>query len=257
MYSLLRGFVQGLRARIGLVLLGVAPGVAVGIVPATLHAQEMSRMPPQVVVSATEEIDVAPDRAHFIIAVETRGRTSPLAAQENARLATAVLEAVKRAGIPAAQIRTVGLTVSPEYRYPEGGGRPTVVGYQAMNSVQIELRDLSKVGAVIDAALGGGATNVSGPNFALANPDSARRVALGVAVRRAQADAEVMARAAGQKLGAVLELSSNGSEQPMYDRPVLMMTARASEAAPETPVAVGTIKVRASVTMRVTLVPAP
>lgn len=225
--------------------------------PARAEAQGVPGMPPHVAVSASEEVDVAPDRAHLSVSVETRGRTSQLASQDNARIATAILEALQRAGIASAQIRTIGLTVSPEYRYPEGGGRPTVVGYQARNSVEVEIRNLSRVGSVVDATLAAGATNISGPTFTLANPDSARREALATAVRRAQADAEVMARAAGQKLGVVLELTSGGGmEQPMFDRGPMLMSARA-EGDVQTPVSTGMIKVRATVTMRIQLISTP
>jgi uncharacterized protein len=221
------------------------------------EAQGLPGLPPHVAVSASEEVDVAPDRAHLSVSVETRGRTSQLASQDNARIAAAILESLQRAGIAAAQIRTIGLTVNPEYRYPEGGGRPTVVGYQARNSMEVEIRNLSRVGPVVDATLAAGATNISGPTFTLANPDSARREALATAVRRAQADAEVMARAAGQKLGVVLELTSGGGmEQPMFDRGPMLMAARA-EGAVETPVSTGMIKVRANVTMRIQLISAP
>lgn len=239
-------------------LTGAVAGLGFGMLaPAVVEAQGMHTPPPQVVVSASEEVDVAPDRAHLSVSVETRGRTSQLASQDNAKIAAAILESLQRAGIAAAQIRTIGLTVNPEYRYPEGGGRPTVVGYQARNSVEVEIRNLSRVGSVVDATLAAGATNISGPSFTLANPDSARREALATAVRRAQADAEVMARAAGQKLGTVLELTSGGGmEQPMFDRGPMLMSARA-EGAVETPISTGMIKVRASVTMRIQLVGAP
>jgi uncharacterized protein YggE len=239
-------------------LAGAVVGLGLSVLAlSSATAQGMHTPPPHVVVSASEEVDVAPDRAHLSVSVETRGRTSQLASQENARIATAVLESLQRAGIAAAQIRTIGLTLSPEYRYPEGGGRPTVVGYAARNTLQVEIRNISRVGSVVDAALGAGATNLSGPSFTLANPDSARREALATAVRRAQADAEVMARAAGQKLGAVLELNSGGGmEQPMFDRGPMLMAAR-SEGAVETPVSTGMIKVRASVTMRIQLVGTP
>lgn len=227
------------------------------LVASTAQAQGMHVPPPHVVVSATEEVDVAPDRAHLSVSVETRGRTSQLASQDNARIASAILESLQRAGISPSQIRTIGLSVNPEYRYPEGGGRPTVVGYQARNTIEVEIRNISRVGSVVDATLAAGATNISGPSFTLANPDSARREALATAVRRAQADAEVMARAAGQKLGTVLELTSGGGmEQPMFDRGPMLMSARA-EGAVETPVSTGMIKVRASVTMRIQLVPSP
>lgn len=252
MHSMLRNRVMRAALTGAVVVVGFT-----AIAPMTIEAQGMHAMPPHVVVSASEEVDVAPDRAHLSVSVETRGRTSQLASQDNARIAAAILESLQRAGIAAAQIRTIGLTVNPEYRYPEGGGRPTVVGYQARNSVEVEIRNLSRVGSVVDAALAAGATNISGPSFTLANPDSARREALATAVRRAQADAEVMARAAGQRLGTVLELTSGGGmEQPMFDRSPMLMSARA-EGAVETPVSTGMIKVRASVTMRIQLAPAP
>lgn len=239
-------------AGLGLSVLAVSAAGAQGAGMSAMHTP-----PAYVVVSASEEVDVAPDRAHLSVSVETRGRTSQLASQDNARIAAAILESLQRAGIAAAQIRTIGLTVNPEYRYPEGGGRPTVVGYQARNSIEVEIRNISRVGSVVDATLAAGATNLSGPSFTLANPDSARREALATAVSRAQADAAVMARAAGQKLGPVLEMSSGGGmEQPMFDRAPMLMAAR-SEGTPETPIATGMIKVRASVTMRIQLIGAP
>lgn len=226
--------------------------------PLDLYAQDPRSAPPQIVVSASHEVEVAPDRAHLTIAVESRGRTSQLASQDNARIASAVVQAVGRAGIAAAQIRTLGLSVQPEYRYPDGGGRPTVVGYVATNRVLVEVRDLARVGGVIDAAIAQGATNINGPTFGLSNPDSARREALAVAVARARADAEVMARAAGQRVGGVLELTSQDAfERPMFDRAPVMAFARGAEAAPETPVSAGTITIRAQVTIRVAIVGVP
>lgn len=230
----------------------VAGGALLAITATGAEAQEQ-RPPfaerPHLIVVAHSEVEVVPDRAHLVIAVESRARTSQAAAAENARLQTAVLEAIRRAGIPAAQIRTQSVMVTPEYEYPKEGGRPTVTGYQARNAVQVEVRDLSRVGGVIDAALAAGATNINGPNFTLANPDSARREALDAAVRKAMADARVMAQAAGMELGAVLELTSeDGGQTPMFDRQVMAM--RAEEAAP-TPISAGMISVRSTVRLKV------
>jgi uncharacterized protein YggE len=208
--------------------------------------------PRQVVVSATETVDVAPDRARVVIAVETRGRTSAAVASENARIQAAVLAAVREAGVAPAQIRTLVVSVNPEYRYPAEGGRPTVVGYQARNSIRVELHDLAKVAATIDGALAAGATNVNGPELYLADPDAARREALQKAVKKARAEAEAMAEAAGVTLGAILELSaSEGGDGPV---PVFAMArARADESA-ATPVQPGNITVSATVNLRIALV---
>jgi uncharacterized protein YggE len=223
--------------------------VSLGAEP--LAAQRVASERPHLVVVAQAEVEVAPDRAHVVIAVESRGRTSQAAAAENARIQTAVLDAVRRAGIPAEQIRTQSLMVTPEYEYPREGGRPTVTGYQARNAVVVDTRDISRVGGVIDAALAAGATNVEGPNFTLANPDSARREALDAAVRKAMADAAVMARAANVSLGVVMELTSeDGGGIPMFDRVAMASVRGGAESAP-TPVAAGRITVRASVRLKI------
>lgn len=227
-------------------------GASVGLLAAPAFAQQghHAEAPrPSIVVVGSAEVELAPDRASVGVAVETRARTAAAAASENARIQTAVLRGIRGAGIAEGQIQTQALRVTPEYEYPREGGRPTVTGYVARNGVQVEIRDISRTGAVVDAALGQGATNVSGPRFFLANPDSARRVALDLAVRSAMADAQVMASAAGLRAGDILEMElQDGTVSPMADGP--MMMARVQEAAP-TPVMTGSITVRAAVRIRV------
>lgn len=209
---------------------------------------------PALFVSADAEVRVAPDRAHLSIAVETRGRTSQQAGTENARIQTAVLNALRRQGVESAHLQTRAVQVTPEYQYPQDGGRPTVTGYVARNEVVVEVQDLTKIGGLIDASLTQGATNVNGPHFSLANPDSARREALDLAVRKAMADAQVIARAAGVRVGRVLELSSDASSTPMADMPQVRMRVASAEASP-TPVETGLITVRSSVRLKVAIVP--
>lgn len=231
--------------------------VVLAAVPsAPLGAQWTARPaepPRQIVVSATETVEVTPDRARLMISVETRGRTSAAAASENARIQSAVLAAVRGAGVASAQIRTLVVSVNPEYRYPTDGGRPTVVGYQARNTIRVELHDLAKVSAALDGALGAGATNVNGPELYLFDMDKARRDALQKAVRKARAEAQAMAEAAGVTLGAILELSASegggGGPVPVF----AMARARADESV-ATPVEAGNISVSATVNLRIALV---
>lgn len=209
---------------------------------------------PALFVSADAEVQVAPDRAHLTVAVETRGRTSQQAGAENARIQTAVLDALRRQGIESAQLQTRAVQVTPEYQYPREGGRPTVTGYVARNEVAVEVRDLTRIGGLIDAALAQGATNVAGPHFTLSNPDSSRREALDLAVRKAMADARVMAAAAGVRVGRVLELSSDASAVAAPEVSFARMRVAAADAAP-TPVESGLITVRSSVRLKVAIVP--
>lgn len=240
---------------------GIAVVCGALLVPLSLRAQAMSsghHMPaerPRLTVSASAEVRVAPDLAHLGIAVETRGRTSAQAAGESARIQTAVLGALRRIGVSGNQVQTRSVQVTPEYEYPREGGRPTVTGYISRNEIAVELNDLSKIGPVIDAALAQGASNVSGPRYALANPDSARREALDAAVRKAMADAQVMAAAAGVRAGHVLEMSFDGSGGGVEPAPEMVrMRLAASDAAP-TPIETGLITVRAFVQLQVAIIP--
>lgn len=232
------------RALAVLVLGAAAPTMPLG-------AQSAAEPRPHLIVVAQAELEVPPDRAQLSIAVETRGRTSQAAAAENARIQTAVLDAIRRAGVASGQLRTQSMMVTPEYEYPREGGRPTVTGYQARNSVVVTARDISRVGAIIDAALSAGATNVNGPNFSLSNADSARREALDGAVRKAVADAAVMARAAGLSLGEVLELTSEDAGGPPPIERMVLASMRASDQADPTPVAAGHITIRVSVRLKI------
>ncbi len=229
-------------------LSAAAPALAaqMPVAPAP-HAQPV----PQIVTNASEEVEVVPDRAMISFAVETRAKTAAAAGAENARIQTAVLDTLRKLGIAAAQLKTQGVSINPEYEYPQDGGRPTVVGYQARNSIQVEVRKLAQVGSLIDAGLQRGATNVGGLRFFASNVTDARREALKKAVERARADAEVIAIAAGGRLGTVLEIVAS----PNYDGPIAydaapqMLMKAARESAP-TPVEAGVLKVSVSVSAR-------
>ena len=190
--------------------------------------------PPTIEVSGNGEAKVTPDRALIYIGVQTKGRTAALAGQENARLATAVLEAVRAAGIAREQIGTMNYSVNPSYRYYPDGRKPELTGYDASNTVRIEVRNLELVGKVIDASLGAGANNISGINFFASQIDATKREALGAATTDARLSADVMAKAAGGTLGALVNVTSQMQEiaRPM---PMAMLT-RARVADAETPV---------------------
>jgi len=206
---------------------------------------------PQVVTSGQGEVRVAPDRATVSVGVQTRALTAAEASATNARRQKAVIDAVKGKGVLVDMITTTGFNVQPEFKYEKAGAPPTIAGYLVSNTVVVELQRVDLTGAVIDAAIGAGANQVNSLAFFIANPDSARRVALAIAVGRAKGDAEVAARAAGGMLGGIIELTATDNEVPM-PRPV-MYRMQAAEAG--TPVEAGQQSVRASVVVRWKFVP--
>ena len=225
---------------------------ALGASAAAAAAQDSARPPiPQIVTNAQGEVRIAPDKATISIGVQTRATTAAEASAQNARKQRAVIDAIKAKGVPAEQISTSGYNVIPETRYDrEGQAAPRTTSYLVSNMVTVELRRVDLVGPVIDAALGSGANQINSLSFGVANADSARRAAIAIAVSKARADAEVMARAAGGSLGQLLELTSGEVYMPP-PRPVMMMRADvAMTAAPPTAIEAGQESIRATVSAR-------
>lgn len=213
-------------------------------------AQEPSRpATPQIVTSAQGEVRVSPDRATLSVGVQTRAATAADAASQNSKKQRAVIEAIKGKGVPSEQILTSNFNVIPETRYDQGQP-PRTTSYLVINSITVELKRIDLAGPVIDAALANGANQINSLSFGISAADSARRVALGIAVSKAKADAEAMARAAGGSLGSLIELVATDSYIPP-PRPMMAM-ARTADVSQEAgvPVEAGQEVVRAGVSTR-------
>lgn len=209
---------------------------------------------PSVEVSGYGEGRTTPDRALVSVGVETRASTAAEASRLNARLQRAVIDTIRALGVASAQIMTVDYSVYPEqvYEPQRGDTKPRITGYVVRNTVRVELRKLDLVSSVIDAAIAKGANGVSGLHFYASNEAEARRAALDEAVKRAEGDAKVIARAAGRCLGEIVELTTVQSRTPL---PVMRETRMmaAADAGP-TPVEPGEQTVTATVTARWRLV---
>jgi uncharacterized protein YggE len=204
---------------------------------------------PQIVTSATADVELKPDRATLVFTVESRGATAANAGVETARKQRAVLDTLRVLGIAADQMSTASIEIHPEFVYPGENKPPRVSGYVARNSLRVEVRNIEQTGALIDAALAKEATGIGSLQFSSSRQDDARRMALENAVTKAKAEAEAMAKAAGGVLGSLIELSA----LPSYERPVAleMNAMRMAPAAQQaTPVSPGQIKISASVSGR-------
>jgi uncharacterized protein YggE len=198
--------------------------LSVSLTPLTLHSQD-SRAPnepvPQISVTGRGEIKVSPDRATIQISVQTRAATAAAAAAENANKQQSVMTALRALGLGNDQLSTINYNVYPEQRY-EQGKEPVIVAYNVTNTVLVDVRKLSQVGPVIDAALAHGANMITSLQFYASNTEAARRTAIGVAIEKARADAEAAARAARGSLGTLLGIDIVGYSPPP-PRPMMMM----------------------------------
>ncbi|MEX2260951.1 MAG: SIMPL domain-containing protein [Bryobacteraceae bacterium] len=221
---------------------------------AGLCAAQNTPGPPSVRASGEATVSERPDQARVQIGVVSQAPTAQAAAAQNAKQLSAVLDDLKKALGPEAQIRTTSYSIQPDYRYPRDGGKPTITGYTATNVVQVTLDDLTKVGTVIDTALKAGANTIRGIQFTLRDEQAARARALREATQEARANAQAMASALGLKTGRVLHLQQ-GEHMPIRPLQEYAVAAMRDAAAPPTPVEPGVIEVRATVTLTMEALP--
>ena len=195
-------------------------------------------------VSAYGEIELPPDMATLVLGEETTGPTAAAAARSNAELMTRVIAAIKAADVPERDIQTSQLSLAPQYAY-EANQPPRLTGYQASNQVRVAVHDLARLGRVVDAVVGAGATNVGQIEFGLANPVAAENSARVAAVKALEDKAGLYAQATGYRIGRLVNLSEGGTERPVMPMPMMALAAKAQAA---TPIATGQIKVRVDIT---------
>jgi uncharacterized protein YggE len=191
------------------------------------------------------EVKTAPDQAAVSFGVQTLGKTAADAMAANRDRMGATIAALKASGVEAKDIQTSALNLNGQYVY-EANLPPRLTGFQAVNQVTVIVRDLTRLGATVDAVTGSGANQINGIDFGLSDPRAAEDGARRAAVRTARARAELYAEAAGMKLGRLVNLSETGGYQPSPMRRVGFADA-ALKAAPSTPVEPGQLAVRIEV----------
>jgi uncharacterized protein YggE len=165
-----------------------------------------------ITVTGNGEVKIKPDIAYIVFGVTTTNTDLSAAQSENATKMTAVLDKLKSLGIAETDLQTVGYNVYPTYDKQQGA--PS--GYSVQNGVRATVRDITKLGSTIDAAVAAGSNQVMGISFDLANRAQAMQQAREAAVNDARAKAEQYAKLINGTLGVVLTVSENASS-PVFD----------------------------------------
>jgi len=204
--------------------------------------------PPVIVTVGEGIVKHAPDRAWVVIGAETRARTPQEAQRANVDAMNSVIARIKESGIPADAIRTSGYNLQPEFDFQNG--KQTLRGYVARNQVEVRIDALEKTGDVVAAAVGTGATTVSGIRFDLKDRSAAEREALTLAVRDARQRADAAASGAGVQIERVMRIEEQREVMPV-PRPMMAMSPRAAgvQSDPSVPIEAGEIEIRAQVTL--------
>jgi uncharacterized protein len=216
----------------------------------TTWAQDRPAQLPVIVTSGEAEVKRAADRAWVSINAESRSKDPKEAQKLNTDAMNAVIAKLKGMALGADAIRTTSFELQPEFDYSDG--RQRLRGYVARNAIEVRVDDVTRVGEVLTAAVGSGATAVGGLRFDLKDRAAAEREALQMAVQSARARADAVAAGADVKIDRIIRIEDHRADMPEPPRPPVMMRmgAGAQEAmAADVPVTPGNLTIRASVTL--------
>ncbi len=199
-----------------------------------------------IVVSGTGRVGIEPDIADLRLGVAVSRPTVDAARSEAAKVMDAILAAVDGAGVARKDVRTALLSVQPRYDYRESRA-PALTGYELANVVEVTVRDLAKLGDVVDGTLAAGATSMDGLAFRVGDPSQADAEARRRAMTEARARADVLAEAAGLTIEGVADIVEGGPGRPPIPYPKAERMALAADAS--TPVESGSLEVAVTVTV--------
>lgn len=200
-------------------------------------------------VSGNATVTLAADTAMLQLGVNTRAETVREAQQENAERMNAVLEALRQLGLDDKDVITSQFNVYMNYdfSYDAQGRENRTPYYQVENMLSVKVRDLTQVGAVLDAAMAAGANTSYGINFSSTEENEAYQKALTRAVEDAANKAQVLAAAAGKTVGELklIDASQGGAFYGISN----VYEAKAEDRASGTSIISGDVSVSASVVL--------
>ena len=238
------------KMRLGAVMLAVALAVPGMMRPVWAEQGLVTMQAGEITVTGEGRVNSAPDMALIHLGVTTESDTAAAALAANSAEIAKVLANLTAAGIEGRDVQTTGLSINPNWQ-SNSSGASTIQGYIASNTVTVRVRALETLGTLLDAAVKDGANTLNGVEFGLQKPEPVMNEARKAAVADAKARAELIAGAAGVKLGAIKSISEGGSA-PM---PMPMLRMAAEAAAGAVPVASGEVGTSAQVTIVWTLAP--
>ncbi len=171
-----------------------------------------------ITVTGESEIYAKPDLALVNFSVVTDKTTVKEAMAENTKKMNAVIDEVKKQGVEEKDLKTTVFNISPRYEWLEKeacipacpAGRRVLVGYEISQTLQVKIRDLAKVGDIIQDAASAGANQVGVLQFVIDKQDELQKQARGQAIEKAKIKAKEMAEQLGMKLVRITNFSENG-----------------------------------------------
>ncbi|QEF96136.1 26 kDa periplasmic immunogenic protein precursor [Stieleria maiorica] len=184
-----------------------------------------------IIVNGTGEVSGVPDVAEINIGIVVEEDSAKAAVQANNFQMTRLLDFIKAQGISEKDIQTSSFSVSPRYqrsRNPDGEP-PKIDGYRVSNQVHVRVRQIERLGEVLDQVVSAGANQINGISFSISKTETLMDEARNKAIRDAQRKAALMAKEAGVTLGRIVEIRDHsGGGQPQPVRMMAMAEARSA-----------------------------
>lgn len=213
-------------------LIGIIAGPIIANHPASAADPAATATPEHTIsVSGSGLVSVSPDIADVMVGVSVTKTTAKDARAVAATQMTAVIAAVKKLGIADKDIATINVSLNPVYTYSSNGAA-RLTGYQFANNLKVTVRDLTKVGSVLDDSVAAGATTVGGVSFRLDDPTSIQAQARGLAMTEARSKADALAKAAGVSIKGVATITESATTPVTNYAMTASLDAKASVSTP-------------------------
>ena len=203
---------------------------------------------PSIQVSGEGIVKVKPDIAYITLGVKTKDQNPQQAQVENTKKMNKVMKILKELGIDEKDIQTSQYSIYPEYRYIEETGERKEDGYIVNHLLRVTVRDIQKLGVVLDKTLIQGVNVSHGIEFGVANEEKYYQEALQEAIENAQGKAQAIGQSLSIKIDkpyTIIERSTGGSSIQYMDRSIKMNAVE--ESSTSTPIGIGELDIRANV----------
>ncbi len=197
-------------------------------------------------VSSEGLVKAYPDVALLNFTIHTEATTAPSASKENAQKADAFLSAVKEFLQADDTVKSTGYRIMPLYTYGDKGKKPAITGFRASNGFQVKIKELVRLGDLIDLATQHGVNDIQGPIWQHSGIDSLVQEASVQALQKAKQMAEALAQSQGMKIKRLQKVSTGVRVMP-YPREMKALAPGGANETVATPIEVGEQEIRANV----------
>ncbi len=211
--------------------------------PSRAAAQSVDAEQRTLSLSATGSVNVRPDTAHITVGVVSEAENARSALDGNNESMAQVIEALKEKDIAAKDIQTTNFSVHPRYQHFDDGKPSVISGYRVVNSIRITVREIGRLGEVLDKVVSFGSNQIGGISFSVSEPEALMDKARVQAIETARQRAELYAEAAGTSVGEVLkieEVTQDGGPEPRF-------RAMAAQAEGDVPIEAGETEIKVRV----------